>query len=521
MSRSTTIAIPAAISLLLSIGHLLGCNQSANGSGSRGVAGTPNSTVRDSGVAASGSSSGASLPGSSVAGSDESILANGDDAAATPANAQQDGATTTSLCTYTGGCQSSCPPGSPTTISGKVYDPAVVNPLYDIAVYVPSVQPDPITTGASCYTCDSLYTGQPMASALTDATGTFHIVDAPDGATIPLVVQVGKWRMQYTLNNVVPCIDNVLPDKTLHLPASQSDGDIPNIAVSTGAADSLECLFQRIGLSPAEYVGGPGGPGRLHIYVGTGGANTSPSAPASSAMPGLWDSDADLMQFDLVLLSCEGAETLNMQQQNLLDYANGGGRIFASHFHYSWFDTGPFAAYNLAKWTRGSQSIGNIEGAIQSTYMGAAFPKGVAMHDWLLNVGALTNDLLPIDVARHNADVGASNEPPSVPWIVESPGTATEYFSFDTPIATQGMSSADGGAMCGRVVYSDLHVGGASGDYGQTIGTAGTVPAGSIVPTGCANNPLSPQEEALEFMIFDLSACLTQVGAAPSAPRVY
>lgn len=520
MSRSKTTVIPSAIFLLLSIGHLLGCGQSANSSGSRKVVGQSNGTVRDSGVAGSGSSSGSTLSSSAVSGSDGSILGNGDDAGE-PANAQTDVAAGSSACTYTGGCQSSCPSGSPTTISGKVYDPAVVNPLYDIAVYVPSVPPDPIATGASCYSCDSLYTGQPMASALTDATGTFHVVNAPDGATIPLVVQVGKWRMQYTLNNVVPCIDNVLPDKTLHLPASQSDGDIPNIAVSTGAADSLECLFQRIGLSPAEYVGGSGGAGRLHIYVGTGGANTSPSAPASSATPGLWDSDADLMQYDLVLLSCEGAETLNMQQQNLLDYANGGGRIFASHFHYSWFNAGPFATYNLAKWTRGSQSIGNIRGAIQSTYMGTAFPKGVAMHDWLLNVGALTNDLLPIDVARHNADVGASNEPPSVPWIVQSPGTATEYFSFDTPIATQGMSSADGGAMCGRVVYSDLHVGGASGDYGQTIGTAGTVPPGSIVPTGCANNPLSPQEEALEFMIFDLSACLTQVGASPSAPKVY
>jgi hypothetical protein len=415
---------------------------------------------------------------------------------------------------------SSCPTGTATTISGKVYDPAMVNPLYDIAVYVPSVVPDPITTGASCYTCDSLYTGQPMASALTDATGTFHIGNAPDGATIPLVVQVGKWRMQYTLNNVSPCIDNVLPDKTLRLPANHSEGDIPNIAVSTGAADSLECLFQRIGLNPSEYVGGPAGAERLHIYQGTGGATTSPSAPISSATPGLWDADADLMQYDLVLLSCEGAETLNMQQQNLLDYVNGGGRVFASHFHYSWFNTGPFAAFNLAKWTRGSQSIGNINGAIQTTYQGGAFPKGVAMHDWLQNVGALTNDLLPIDVARHNANVTAANEPPSVPWIVESPGTATEYFSFDTPVATQGLSAADAGAMCGRVVYSDLHVGGASGDYGETVGSAGTVPAGSIVPAGCANNPLSPQEAALEFMIFDLSACLTQVGIPPAPPGV-
>jgi hypothetical protein len=78
---------------------------------------------------------------------------------------------------------------------------------------------------------------------------------------------------------------------------------------------------------------------------------------------------------------------------------------------------------------------------------------------------------------------------------------ATEYLSFNTPVDA-GLDDAGAPAYCGRVVYSDLHVGAASGDYdGQG--------AGGIVPTGCANNPLSPQEKALEFMLFDLSSCVT------------
>ena len=60
------------------------------------------------------------------------------------------------------------------------------------------------------------------------------------------------------------------------------------------------------------------------------------------------------MRYDIVLLSCEGHETDDMNQQVLFDYAAAGGRVFASHFHYAWFNTGPFGAANLATWHTGS-----------------------------------------------------------------------------------------------------------------------------------------------------------------------
>jgi hypothetical protein len=114
---------------------------------------------------------------------------------------------------------------------------------------------------------------------------------------------------------------------------------------------------------------------------------------------------------------------------------------------------------------------------------------------------------------------------PSQPWISLDPSVkqapnGTEYFSFDTPI---GMSPP-----CGRVVYSDLHVSGgpdknAPGvppDYPEANpqpmrmgGRMTDAPAG-IVPSGCASHPLTPQEKALEFMLFDLSSCLIPVGKA-------
>ncbi|MGH7269513.1 MAG: carboxypeptidase regulatory-like domain-containing protein, partial [Polyangiaceae bacterium] len=361
-----------------------------------------------------------------------------------------------------------------TSISGKVYDPAGNNPLYNIAVYVPTTPLAALTSGASCDSCSKLISGNPTASALTDASGSFTIQNVPPGSNIPLVVQVGKWRMEYTIKSVTACQDNRQPDKSLRLPHNHTVGSIPNIAISTGGADTLECLLRRIGLDASEYGGGASTAGHIHVFAGGGGGflggflpgltgapNTSPAGPASSS--GLWDSVADLMKYDIVLLSCEGTETASMNQQALFTYANSGGRVFASHFHYAWFNTGPFGAKNLATWMTGSNDIGNFNANIETTLpSGAAFPKGSALKTWLGNVGALTNGELPIQEGRHNADVAAANTN-SVPWIVAdknsmAPG-ATEYFSFDTPI---GASAAE---TCGRVVFSDLHVGAASGDY--------------------------------------------------------
>jgi hypothetical protein len=119
---------------------------------------------------------------------------------------------------------------------------------------------------------------------------------------------------------------------------------------------------------------------------------------------------------------------------------------------------------------------------------------------------------------------------PSQPWVILDKSVtnvvpdgipaanAAQYFSVDTPVtATQ---------KCGRVVYSDLHVSGGSGavetgipyftpDYPQIMMNM----PGAVVPDGCAMHPLTPQEKALEFMIFDLSSCLIPIGQTAKPPR--
>jgi hypothetical protein len=403
----------------------------------------------------------------------------------------------------------SCSGGGSTTISGTIYDPAGKNPLYGVVAYVPNNPPSKFTPGVSCYSCGDLYTGNPVAAAVSDAAGHFTITNAPDGPMIPLVIQVGKWRRQFVLPSVSMCTDTQVPLQTLTLPKNGSEGDIPNIAIATGGADTLECLLSRVGVDKAEYGSGPGGTGHIHIFHGTSNTmnpapDTSPASPAPET--GLWASASTINLYDIVMLSCEGQETTSMNQQVLFNYAAAGGRVFASHFHYAWFNTGPFASANLATWHTGARDIGNINASVvTTTWAGAAFPRGQALDDWLTNVGALTNKLLPIQAARHNADVTMANTP-SQPWIVaEGQPTQPQDFSFDTPLGV----SAD--KQCGRVVYSDMHVGAASGDY---------MGASQTTPDGCADMDLSPQEKALEFIFFDLSSCVTPNNTVQPPPPI-
>jgi len=448
--------------------------------------------------------------------------------------------------------QHSCGTSGSTTITGTVYDPAGKNPLYDVVVYVPNTTPDAITPGipasgsaASC-SCDSLYTGQPIASALTDAYGKFTLTNAPDGSDIPLVVQIGKWRTQLKIPTVTKCGSAGISSTGVTKGLEQ---DIPNIAVSTGGADSLECLLLRAGVDPSEYVGGGStGTGHIHIFPGCDGQscgatgnvgpapNTSAVAPSVAGLPSdknLWDTPAHIDQFDIVLLSCEGTGTTNPNSQILYDYVDAGGRVFAEHWHLTWFTTllgtavAPFPS-DLATWdvfNDGSYSSAINTTIVQTLTSGQPFPKGEALYQWLGNVSALTGDVdagtaeLPIAVARGDATITAANAK-SQAWIQTDPSVtppSTQYFSFDMPF-TPTVSDAGVPNYCGRVVFSDLHVGAAANDYaGATANPSGHTNT-LTTPSGCTTGDLSPDEKALEFMLFDLSSCVTPVTSVPVPP---
>jgi hypothetical protein len=442
-------------------------------------------------------------------------------------------------------CNVSCSGGS-TTVSGKVYDPAGKNPLYNVAVYIPATPLQPlgkgVPTGADACSCAALFKSGSLAATSTAVDGSFTLTNVPVG-DITLAIQVGKWRRAIKLTTKM-CQAHPQPDKSLTLPGTLvgagNDDNMPEIAVSTGNADTLECLMTRIGVPATEYVAGSATAGHVHIFSGgdiAGGGGGNVGGPEANVMPGapasytnLWMTQGQLMPYDITLLSCEGGETFNANPVALEAYLNAGGRVFGSHYHYAFF-SGPLdtmQAYkapadwgaNLSMWAgNGGTGSGPIGGMIDTTLngSGAPFAKGIALKSWLGIVNALgTDGVPPADLAiyqpRYNSVVTPPNTP-SQPWITSDPAARrgrggmpgqTMYFSFDTPVK--------GPNYCGRAVFSDLHVAG-----NPLINDTGNVSGGGMAPpVGCdAKSDLSPQEKALEFMLFDLSSCVISDTVAP------
>ena len=383
--------------------------------------------------------------------------------------------------------QETCSSGK-TTVSGTVYAPNGTLPLYNVIVYVPNAPLDPIPSGATCDACGAQVSGSPIVTALTDAKGKFVLENVPVGNDIPLVMQIGKWRRQVTIPTVAKCTDTAVPGSLTRLPRTRSEGNIPKIAVTTGGCDPLACLLPKIGIDASEYDITSGSAKRVTMYAGSGGSGPSGITSATN----LWGSATELKKFDMAIFSCECSE-YNTNKTNptaVLDYVNSGGKIFGSHYHYTWFQ-------NLIPEWKPTASWGFGTGG-NPVAVDTSFPKGKAMNDWLQNQGINPSNMTFSDLTQNVAQVN----PPTTRWLY-TPGqgnTTSHYISFNAPVGKQPAQ------QCGKAVYGGMHI------------SAGGGSVSSSFPTGCSAS-LSDQEKVLAFLFFDLSACVQDDTKVPVPPN--
>lgn len=375
-------------------------------------------------------------------------------------------------------------------------DPAGLRPVYNAAVYVPNGPIADLRHGASCERCASRDVGAAV-SALTDAHGEFVLEDVPVDAAVPVVVEIGRFRRIVKVD-IAACSDTRLADDVARLPRNGSEGDLPRIAVTTGASDALECLLRNIGIDDTEFVNGDDERGHVQLFRGKGGGGL-PKTPVPAASD-LWNDPARLALYDIVALSCEGNEADEnkggadpLARQAMHGYANVGGHVFATHFQNTWLKSSPSADFrDVSTWDT-AKDIGDSY-AIETT-----FPKGQAFAEWLAGTGA-SPELGKIRLDNVTFSVGDVRQPPAQPWIRSLDSGRVRYFSFNAPIG------APREAQCGRFVFGDLH------SFGL---------GGSDFPEGCLTPPnaLSPQQLALEFLLLDLFACVDDDRDRPVPPR--
>ena len=234
--------------------------------------------------------------------------------------------------------------------------------------------------GPTCDRCTPLNSDQAIASFITGPDGKFTLQNVPVGNNIPLIVQLGRWRRQITIN-VTACTNNALAAGTVRLPRNKGEGDIPLTAISTGDGTLLPA---RRRASTAELP--TSGNGRIRLYQ-TNGARINNQTPGESTLRGNAVGNGDWNRYDQVIFPCRGSQVneSSIAQQNFLNYVNGGGRAFATHFSYTWlYQNGALA--NTAGW-QVNQGYPNdpLTGTIDTTLQ-----KGKDFAAWLGLVGALS-----------------------------------------------------------------------------------------------------------------------------------
>jgi hypothetical protein len=367
--------------------------------------------------------------------------------------------------------------------------------------------------GTSCDRCADQDLGPVLASATTDSHGEFDISgNIPVDQEFILAVKIGKFRraQKMTLPANAACQTTPIAATTTRLPRDTSDGlkaHLPHIAISTGELDAMECVFYKMGIDADEFSE-PGDDGdaaaRIHMYGTDGAAMSTGDTPEGDL-----HTDLDrIMSYDMLVFDCQGQgyPDFDNSDARIREYVNRGGRMFASHWSYTWINDNGNTAYNAntpydtglsgaANWnaTNGTPSSGT---GIVSQGRPRANPAKIDLFaEWLDNENAATLNGSTYEISLADPrDLALSVNVGSEEFVYRSTGgnnTSIQQFSFNTPFG------APSDAICGRVAFSGFHVVASAGGYKN-----------SVFPNHCTGD-LSAQEKTLLYMLFDLGACVT------------
>lgn len=408
----------------------------------------------------------------------------------------------------------SCPVDSETIVIGKITAPNGADPIRDALVYVPSGGvPEEFPPQVACEVCQSPLGERPIALTSTDVDGTFELRRVPVTAETPIVIQKGRWRKVVRLP-IGKCEKQGLTPEQGRLPKDHTEGTIPRMAVAVGEWDSIECVLGHIGLAKSEFTS-PLGSGAVHLYE-----NEKPGgvgAPGGVSVSTLLTNLTKMLDYNLIFLNCSDDEQSRGLladagvRKNLAEYVTRGGRLYVTDWSYDFIqqlpEFSPFICFNDDK----PCTVTTPHGFHQATVplrtgsetvfyadVDQSTPGGRALAAWLTKLPKpIVGGKVRIEdpVATFVLIQQLAQDPIKYP--------ATSWLGADLKMKRRPVSVSfdypPGPAACGRVLFSSYHTRGHDDHAVQ-------------FPAYCAKGDALPQEHVLEYLIFELGACVQPPG---------
>ncbi len=343
---------------------------------------------------------------------------------------------------------------------------------------MPKGEVEPLPPGNQCDLCQLLTSGI-WIQTHSSASGEFSLEAVPVGP-IKVVIQLGRFRRILSLETKCGETRALAAEET-RLPRNRKEGDVPRVAVVTGAVDKMEHVLAKIGLEEVDlYSGKYTTPGKTPIFAD------------------LLDSPPKLMQYHILLVNCltnyENRLDSSATVKVLQDFVAAGGRLFVDDLSYEFvewpfphavdFEPDPASAHKDTTVPQGPKDgaqLGDATGTVQATILDPGLKKWLAQFPGTVNA----NGMVPIEgFLSHWAVMNSAGSSAKV-WV-EGPVSFTGG-KGTRPLSVSLDTVASDGKRCGRVAFNSYH----------------TVPYESS-PTA----PFVPQERILQYLFFKVAACM-------------
>jgi len=391
-----------------------------------------------------------------------------------------------------------CSGSATTEITGRLFAPNGTDPVPGATVFVPVEAVPEFPAGLTCDLCNNL--PYSVATAVTAFDGSFRLRGVPVG-TFPVVLRLGRFQRVVQVETTA-CVEHSIPYdigtamRGVRLPRKNAElspqDRIPRIAVVSGDNDQIECVLKRIGVD------------ELDMYNGRALGSANPPAIAESGT--LFTDEKTLNNYHIVVVNCTDNQFQSLigarsVQQNLERYVGRGGRLYVTDWAYDVIEQVPefssYLCFEPQKTGGSAMCMGGPEQAMSAdsynSYGGQYKVLDDEMARWLGQFPGILDRSSRVRVDYSFVVINKVSDNAAGKTKVWVDGPALTFGNRPQTVTLDYKS-------CGRLHYSTYNT-----EPNAVVNDS------ARWPNNCGNK-LAPQERLLEYLFFNIAACVGPPG---------